>query len=285
MCRDAMTFTPPMPKGGGRGLSAAAHKAGMGKTAKDIKRIFIPQDAPVKGRSVYLRQIVNAVRLGGGIEGGFGAEWLEVYTSQTDKKVRGLSPVLRKIMDDTDHHRAFRKASNYLSKAHIQGTYRPIAGLAPDPRPIHEKYKNAVGGRWKKNQPIGGPQYYIGTTQQLEAYIAERQYKVGRVKAGWAAVLSQVPKPVTKKGVERNYGAYDAPWVDANKRSAQGVFSASRSPGFVSMTVMNLIGNINNVAGEAGTENIVYGNRVKQMRTAVQEYFNPTIKKANRRKK
>jgi hypothetical protein len=97
--------------------------------------------------------------------------------------------------------------------------------------------------------------------------------------------MQQVPKPVTKKGVERNYGTYNAPWVDNNKRSAQGVFSASRSPGFVSMTVMNLIGNINNVAGEAGTENIVYGNRVKQMRTAVQEYFNPTIKKANRRKK
>jgi hypothetical protein len=90
---------------------------------------------------------------------------------------------------------------------------------------------------------------------------------------------------VTKKGVERNFGAYKAPWVDANKRSSQGVFSATRSPGFVSMTVMNLIGNINNVAGEAGTENIVYGNRVKQMRTAVQEYFFPTIKKANRRKK
>jgi hypothetical protein len=125
----------------------------------------------------------------------------------------------------------------------------------------------------------------VGTAQQLEAYIAERQYKVGRVKAGWAALLAQVPKPVTKKGVERNFGAYNAPWVDANSRSANGVFSASRSPGFVSMTIMNLIGNINNVAGEAGTENIVYGNRAKQMRTAVQEYFNPTIKKANSRKK
>jgi hypothetical protein len=124
----------------------------------------------------------------------------------------------------------------------------------------------------------------VDTTQELEAYIAERQFKVGRVKAGWAAVLAQVPKPVTKKGVERNFGTYNAPWVDANKRSAQGVFSASRSPGFVSMTVMNLIGNINNVAGEAGTANLVYGNRVKQMRAAVLARLEKTLAQANARK-
>jgi hypothetical protein len=124
----------------------------------------------------------------------------------------------------------------------------------------------------------------VETTQQLEAYIAERQYKVGRVKAGWAAVMQQVPKPVTKKGVERNYGTYNAPWVDNNKRSAQGVFSATRSPGFVSMTVMNLIGNINTVAGEAGTANLVYGNRVKQMRAAVLARLEKTLAQANARK-
>jgi hypothetical protein len=279
MCRDAMTFTPPMPKGGGRGLSVAAHKAGMGKTAKDIKRIFIPADSPKRGMPVLLRRVINSVR------GDDRQAFINIYDKYDSAKARGISPVMRKIMEDTSWERSFKKAKNYLSKANIFGQIRAIEGQTNDLRGIHEKYKNAVNGRWKKNQPIGGPQYMVGTAQQLEAYIAERQYKVGRVKAGWAAVLSQVPKPVTKKGAERNYGAYDAPWVDNNKRSAQGVFSATRSPGFVSMTVMNLIGNINNVAGEAGTENIVYGNRVKQMRTAVQEYFYPTIKKANRRKK
>jgi hypothetical protein len=279
MCRDAMTFTPPMPKGGGRGLSSAAHKAGMGKTAKDIKRIFIPADSPKRGMPVLLRRVINSVR------GDDRQAFMDIYGKYDSAKARGISPVMRKIMEDVSWLRAFTKAKNYLSKANIFGQIRAIQGETNDLRGIHEKYKNAVNGRWKKNQPIGGPQYMVGTAQQLEAYIAERQYKVGRVKAGWAAVLAQVPKPVTKKGVERNFGAYDAPWVDNNKRSAQGVFSASRSPGFVSMTVMNLIGNINNVAGEAGTENIVYGNRVKQMRTAVQEYFYPTIKKANRRKK
>jgi hypothetical protein len=279
MCRDAMTFTPPMPKGGGRGLSVAAHKAGMNKLGNDVRRIFVPADSPKRGMPVLLRQVINSVRAND--QEGFRA----IYDHKsTLAKVRNLSPVMRKILEDTSYTRAFAKAQNYLAKANIFGQVRPTAGFTSDLKGIHEKYKGAVGGRWKRNQPVGGPQYMVGTAQQLEAYIAERQYKVGRVKAGWAAVLAQVPKPVTKKGVERNFGVYNAPWVDANKRSTQGVFSASRSPGFVSMTVMNLIGNINNVAGEAGTENLVYGNRVKQMRAAVLARLEKTLAQANARK-
>lgn len=285
MCRDAMTFTPPMPKGGGRGLSAAAQKAGANKLGNDVKRIFIPQDAPVKGKSVFLRQIVNAVKLGKSSAGGFGAEWLEVYTSQTAGKVRGLSPVLRKIMQDTDHHRAFKKASNYLNKANIHGTYRPVAGLATDPRAIHDRYKNAVNGRWKRNQAVGGPQYYIDSTAALNAYIAQRQQHVGRVKAGWAAALNQVPKSVDKKGKERNFGAYKAPWVDANIRSSQGIFSQSVTPNRVNMTVQNIIGNINNVSKDANTENIVYGNRVRQIKASLQSRLEKAIRRANQQTK
>ena len=278
MCRDAMTFTPPMPAGGGRGLSSAAHKAGMGKTAKDIKRIFIPADSPKKGMPVLLRRVINSVR------GDDRQAFMEIYGNFDSGKARGISPVMRKILDDTSWERSFKKAKNYLNKANIFGQIRAIEGQTNDLRGIHDKYKNAVNGRWKRNQPVGGPQYMVGSVQQLQAYIAERQAKVGRVKSGWAAVLSQVPMPVTKKGVARNFGAYNAPWVDANKRSAQGVFSATRSPGFVSMTVMNLIGNINNVAGEAGTENLVYGNRVKQMRAAVLARLEKTLAQANARK-
>jgi hypothetical protein len=47
---------------------------------------------------------------------------------------------------------------------------------------------------------------------------------------------------------------------------------------------MNLIGNINQVASEAGTENLVYGNRVKQMRAAVLARLEKTIQQSNNRK-
>jgi len=278
MCRDAMTFTPPMPAGGGRGLSSAAHKAGMGKTAKDIKRIFIPADSPKKGMPVLLRRVINSVR------GDDRQAFMEIYGNFDSGKARSISPVMRKILEDTSWERSFKKAKNYLNKANIFGQIRAIEGQTNDLRGIHDKYKNAVNGRWKRNQPVGGPQYMVGSVQQLQSYIAERQAKVGRVKAGWASVMEQVPKPVNKKGVERNYGVYNAPWVDANKRSAQGVFVAARSPGRVSMAVTNFIGNINNISDDAGTENIVYGNRVKQIRAAVLARLEKTIQQANARK-
>jgi hypothetical protein len=118
----------------------------------------------------------------------------------------------------------------------------------------------------------------------LNAYIAQRQLKVGRVKAGYAAALRQIPKSVSKKGIEQNSGVYNAPWVDANARSAQGAFSQVISPGRVYMTIVNMIGNINNVAKEANVENLVYGNRVRQMKAALEVPFRKAIAEANRKK-
>lgn len=278
LLRDAMTFTPPMPKGGGRGLSAAAHKAGMNKLGNDVRRIFVPMDQPKKGFPVVLRQVINSVR----------ANDQEGFRSIYDQKsvlsrIGKMSPVLRKIMQDTSYTRAFAKAKNYLNKANIFGQVRPIEGPTDDLRGIHDKYKRAVNGRWPKNAPIGGPQYFVGTALMLEAYIAERQFKVGRVKAGWASAMQLIPPLVSSKGNARNYGVYDAPWVDAN-RSAMGQFSMSKNAQSVSMTATNLIGNINNVASEANTENIVYGNRVKQLNNTVQGRIKDKAERANRKK-
>jgi len=279
MCRDAMTFTPPMPKGGGRGLLDAARRAGANKLGNDVKRIFIPSDSPKKGMPVLLRQVINSVRAND--QEGF----RQIYDRKsTLSRVGNLSPVMRKILQDTSYTRAFAKAQNYLAKANIFGQVRPTAGVTTDLRGVHDRYKGKVNGRWPKNAPIGGPQYFVETSDMLNAYIAERQRKVGRVKAGWAAALRQVPKSVDRKGNSKNYGAYNAPWVDSNISSAQGVFSQAVTKARVSMTIQNMIGNINNVAKEAGTENIVYGNRVRQMEAAVQERLKKAIERANRKK-
>lgn len=279
MCRDAMTFTPPMPKGGGRGLSSAAHKSGMNKLGNDVKRIFIAADEPRKAMPVMLRQIINSVR------GDDRQAFIDIYDKFNPAKARGLSPVMRKIMEDTSWTRAFAKAKNYLNKANIYGQIKQVAGFTSDLRGIHDRYKGAVNGRWKRNAPIGGPQYFVDSMATLEAYIANRQLKVGRVKAGWAQVMSLVPMPVNKKGVAMNYGSYKAPWVDANKSGNRGIFQSSKSGGRSGMSVTNLIGNINNISNEAGTENIVYGNRVKQIRAAVTQFLQKDVQNANNRRR
>ena len=277
LLRDAMTFTPPMPKGGGRGLSIGAHKAGMGKLASDVRRIFIPMDMPQRTMPVVLRQIINAVRARD--QYGF----FEIHGAMTANKMTRLTPVMRKIMDDTSYLRAFAKAKNYLNKASIFGDTRPIEGPTNDLRGIHDKYKNKVGGRWPKNAPVGGPQYFVGTGMFLQAYIAERQLKVGYTKAAWATALRMIPPLISSKGNARNLGVYDAPWVDAN-RSSMGQFSMTKTPASTSMTATNLIGNINNVATDANMVNIVYGNRVKQLNATVAARTKDHAERANRKK-
>ncbi len=278
MCRDAMTFTPPMPKGGGRGLLDAARRAGANKLGNDVKRIFIAQDDPVRGRPVFLRKIINAVRTRDT------SAFFQLHQDVTESKIKALSPVMRKIMEDANWERAQGKARNYLNKTAVRENLRASKNFTRDLRPIHDQAKGTVGGRWPKNNKYKGPQYLVDTTSALNAYIQERQLKVGRVKAGWASAMRQVPRSMNKKGKELNSGVYDAPWVDANIRSAQGIFSQSVTKNRVSMTIQNLIGNINNVAKGANTENIVYGNRVRQLNATVQGRLRDAIERANRRK-
>lgn len=277
MCRDAMTFTPPMPAGGGRGLSSAAHKAGMNKLANDVRRIFVPQDEPIRGRTVFLRKVISAVRTNNA------QAFYEIHQNVTPGNIKALSPVMQKIMEDTDWHRAQLKAKNYLNKSVVRENLKESNQFAGNLRQIHDQAKGAVGGRWPKNAKYKGAQYLVHSTLFLNAYIAERQFKVGRVKAGWATAQALVPNPVGRNGQAYNRGVYDAPWVDAN-RSAMGQFSGISTGGRVSMTVANLIGNINGVADEANTVNIVYGNRVKQMEAAINKHIKPTIDDANRGK-
>lgn len=277
ICRDAMTFTPPMPKGGGRGLTSAAHKAGMNKLANDVRRIFVAQDEPVRGRTVFLRKVISAVR------GNNSQAFYELHQDVTESKVRSLSPVMRKIMEDTNWRRAQAKAKNYLNKTVVRENLKESNDFTIDLKKIHDLAKGGVGGRWPKNAKYNGPLYLTTSTLFLNAYIAERQFRVGRVKAGWATAQALIPNPVSKSGKPYNRGVYDAPWVDAN-RSSMGQFSGSSSPGKVSMSVTNLIGNINGVADEAGTVNIVYGNRVKQMQTAIEDRVRRNAERANRNK-
>lgn len=276
MLRDAMIFTPPMLKGGGQGLSPKALTAGMGKLAKDVKRIFVPMDDNRRGKPVFLRQVIASIR---------NNKWYSElnHFKQIEPTVSSLSPVMRKIIQDSDPRRAELKAKNYLNKASADGSIRPILGPTDDFKGIHERYKGRVGGRWPKNAPVGGPQYMISTATALQAYIEQRQVKVGYTKAAWATALRLIPPLVSSKGKARNVGVYDAPWVDRN-RSAMGQFSMSQTPIGTSMTATNLIGNINNVATEADTVNLVYGNRVKQLYATVEARTKDHAERANRRK-
>lgn len=276
LLRDAMTFTPPMPRGGGRGLDKGAFNAGRKAIARDVRRIFVAADMPQKAKPLFLRQVIDAVKG----TGPTGRSWMDFIALQpTEKKIAGLSPVMRKIMQDADTRRAFSKASNYLSKARADGSMRPVEPMTTDFEGIHNRYKAKVGGRWKMDQPIGGPQHMAPNALMLEHYIALRQFQVGRVKSGWASAIQKMPKVAGT----RNYGAYNAPWVDVH-RSASGQLSMTQTPQSVAMTATNLIGDINSVATDANMVNVVYGSRVASLNSAVKARAADHVKRANRKK-
>lgn len=279
MMRDAMTFSAPMPKGGGQGLSVAAHKAGKNKLGNDVRRIFIPQDSPVKGKPVLLRQVINAVK------GDDRQTYFQIHQNISESRIAGLSPIMRKIMEDTDWQRSMKKAKNFLSKTNIFPSPK-VVGMATNFRSIHDAAKGAVGGRWPKGHPYRGPQYFASSSDILNAYIAERQRKVGWIKAGYADALAKIPLPVYKGGNTRNFGAYEAPWVDANK-AGYGTFSVTKTArgSACAMVAGNNIGNINGVADEANVKNVVYGNRVQNILNTVKSRNEDSIRRANRRRK
>jgi hypothetical protein len=65
-----------------------------------------------------------------------------------------------------------------------------------------------------------------------------------------------------------------------------GLFSMTIRPTGTSMEATNLIGNINNVATDAGMENLVYGNRVKQIANnpeSIKARLQETIDRANQK--
>jgi 2-polyprenyl-6-methoxyphenol hydroxylase-like FAD-dependent oxidoreductase len=69
--------------------------------------------------------------------------------------------------------------------------------------------------------------------------------------------------------------------------TAMGQFSMSQTPTGTSMTATHLIGNINNVATEANTVNLVYGNRVKQIAQnpeSIKARLRESVDRANRKK-
>jgi len=124
----------------------------------------------------------------------------------------------------------------------------------------------------------------VDSMAALTAYITTRQAKVGFVKAGYADALAKVPNTFTRSGAERNYGAYDAPWVDANK-AGHGTHAVTKLRGKVMAVIGNNIGNINNVADASDVKNIVYGNRVANLQIALQRRAEQLVERANKRRK
>ena len=261
ICQDAATFTPPMPKGGGRGLSKAAQTAGDNAVAGDIRKIFVAaNDRNSNSASALLTNQLayatksNDLSLFNKIIGGGKLEAL-----------KGLSPIMRKIANDQDYARAFAKAKNYFNTTNpVQTEYGQ--GFVGELRAPHNRIKGKFGGRIGKNVRPTKIKLLVESKGDLSAYIKERQAMVGMVKSGWASALRSLPKPVIN-GVPKNFGVdlLNVAWINRHAVRGTSNLVVDSQVKSLELTVTNSLGNVNNIGVDASVIPLVIVNRRKQM--------------------
>jgi hypothetical protein len=277
-CQDAATFTPPLPKGGGRGLSKAAQVAGDNAVAGDIKKMFVAANDRNSNSAAALltNQLAYATKTNDiGL-------FNKVIGKGSLQALKNLPPIMRKIANDRDYDRAFKKAKNYFN------TTNPVMtdygqGFVNELRPPHNRIKGKFGGRIGKSVRPVKLKMLVETKSDLDQYIRDRQAMVGMIKAGWASALRSLPKPVIN-GVPKDFGVklLSVAWINRHNR-VLGTNKLTANQKVVELSVTNTQGNVNGIATDADVLGLVYANRVKQMKARFERHMNSTIQRANRR--
>jgi hypothetical protein len=277
-CQDAATFTPPLPKGGGRGLSKAAQVAGDNAVAGDIKKMFVAANDRSSNSAAALltNQLAYATKTND--MGLFN----KVIGKGSLQALKNLPPIMRKIANDRDYDRAFKKAKNYFN------TTNPVMtdygqGFVQELRPPHNRIKGKFGGRIGKSVRPVKLKMLVESKSDLDQYIRDRQAMVGMIKAGWASALRSLPKPVIN-GVLKDFGVklLKVAWINRHNQ-VRGTNTLTATEKVVELSVTNTQGNVNGIATDADVLGLVYANRVKQMKARFEKHMNSTIKRANRR--
>ena len=277
-CQDAATFTPPLPKGGGRGLSKAAQTAGDNAVAGDIKKMFVAANDRNSNSAAALltNQLAYATKTNDiGL-------FNKVIGKGSLQALKSLPPIMRKIANDRDYDRAFKKAKNYFN------TTNPVMtdygqGFVNELRPPHNRIKGKFGGRIGKSVRPVKLKMLVESKSDLDQYIRDRQAMVGMIKAGWASALRSLPKPVIN-GVPKDFGVklLSVAWINRHNR-VLGTNKLTANEKVVELSVTNTQGNVNGIATDADVLGLVYANRVKQMKARFERHMNSTIQRANRR--
>jgi hypothetical protein len=277
-CQDAATFTPPLPKGGGRGLSKAAQVAGDNAVAGDIKKMFVAANDRSSNSAAALltNQLAYATKTND--MGLFN----KVIGKGSLQALKNLPPIMRKIANDRDYDRAFKKAKNYFN------TTNPVMtdygqGFVQELRPPHNRIKGKFGGRIGKSVRPVKLKMLVDSKSDLDQYIRDRQAMVGMIKAGWASALRSLPKPVIN-GVPKDFGVQllKVAWINRHNQ-VRGTNTLTANEKVVELSVTNTQGNVNGIATDADVLGLVYANRVKQMKARFEKHMNSTIQRANRR--
>ncbi len=287
-CRDAAAFTPPLAKGGGKGLDVAAKKAGEQAIDRDVGKVV----TSLTGGTKKTQQARLIKRLGSLSLSDNPALFWKVAAKGSS--VLNGNPFLAKILSDRYNGFGtvwgFKKLRNYFNRIGTkvsnetanQAYLQNVSEIDAVYKPIYSR----TGGRlWKNGRNVSGIDWmfkYVAENKgDIDTYVAQRQERVGAIKSGWAAALRSLPKPVIN-GVPKDFGVdlLKAAWITRHN-SVTGNNSSSFTDKSADVSITNTLGNINGIADQAGVLGLVYGNRVKQMPKRLRFLLQEDINKFN----
>ena len=288
-CRDAAMFTPPLAKGGGKGLSAAAEKAGKQAVDRDVGKVV----APLTGGTRKTQQARLIKRLGSlALNDNPSTFWKVAAKSSS---VLNGNPFLARVLSDRYNGFGtvwgFKKLRNYFNKIGTkvsgelnQAYLQDVSQINNVYRPIYRK----TGGRlWKNGRNVSGltsmNKFIVENKEDIALFVAKRQESVGAIKSGWAMALKALPKPMIN-GVAKDFGVdlLNAAWITKHN-SVAGVTRCQIGDNYVEVLIRNTNGNINGIADQANVLGLVYGNRVKQMPGRIRRLLQKDIDNFNKK--
>jgi hypothetical protein len=277
ICMDAMNFTPPMLKSGGGGLGKGAQDAGDGAVKADINSIAVSANKRTAAFLMYRKLGDAAFRND--------RSYFDSVLNNSNKVLRTVrNSIMVKIANDPDHERAFKKSRNLFARAIPQSNTDNLSqAYYSDIKDQHMRLKSKYDGRniRKKQRRMDWLNKYVTTDQSvIDKEITRSKLQVGALKAGWFKAKQRIPD-MKGKAVKRAGGTVPA-WVSRHG-APNGITNYSYNEKTLSLSLINLIGNNNNVASTAGTKNIVYGNRVKQMPAELQKVLEARANKFNKK--
>jgi len=277
ICRDAMDFTPPMLKSGGGGMSDEARMMGEGAVKADVNSIAVSANKRSAAFLMYRKLGDAAFRND--------RSYFDRVLNNSNKVLKTVrNSIMVKIANDPDHERAFKKSRNLFARAIPQSNTDNLSqSYYSDIKDQHIRLKTKYDGRniRKKQRRMDWVNKYVTTDQSvIDKEINRSKLQVGALKAGWAKAKARIPK--MKGRVVKKPGGSVNKWI-LKHTAPTGILDYSYSQTNLRISIINTIGNNNNVASTAGTKNIVYGNRVKQMPAELQKVLEAQANKFNKK--
>lgn len=263
VCREAMIYTAPMVKSGGRGDTKEAEKMGNQAIENDV-RSFVVSKEHVLGLSLDSQSDFN--------------RWKRISSKQHFKS----DSIIARISRDSNIKRAYQSAKNLLGNkpnAKLQ-----VLATEAQVKTKHDELRVRFKGRIRKNRGPMLPQPFLADEKIIKDYIKKRQEHVGWMKSGWFDCIKKIPKPKIN-GIEKNFGVKDLNQFITRHVNSSGMTKldiGAGSDGKIFFTVTNMMGNILKIADINRTETKVIQAREGKMFKRIQHFNQAAIDKTNK---